>query len=124
MTGSDPLLDGAEPLLELARDKLRVRGQTLSTVLARGRWRMPRRIARAAQRLVEAEQTAQNPRLRMMLDHDALAKDMRDLRAFLDDIDPADERKGWFLGILASLAINLLTLVVLLIAVMIWRGYL
>ncbi len=124
MTIDDPITEGSTALLEEIRTKLRVRGKTLATALERGRRRMPRRVYRAGRRLAEAETLANNPRLRLTLDGEALARDAREVMAFLADIDPSDERKGWYLGILASLAINLLTLFVLLIAVMIWRGYL
>ena len=111
-------------LLLLMKEKLRVRGQTLGAAMDRARHRMPRRIRRALDRLAEAEALSANPRLRLMLDQTGLDQAERDVRAYLAEIDPADERKGWYLGILAGLTVNLLTLGVLLIAVLLWRGYL
>lgn len=124
MTAEIHISEQTTALTQLMRQKLRVRGNTLPIVLARGKYRLPKRIVRAVNRLIEAETMAENPRLQMMLDHQALDASIREVERFLADIDPSDERKGWYLGILASLVINLLTLAILLIAVMLWQGYL
>ena len=124
MTDTHEIAESSTELLLLMKEKLRVRGQTLSVAADRARHRMPRRIRRALDRLAEAEALSANPRLRLMLDQTVLEQAERDVRAYLAEIDPADERKGWYLGILAGLTVNLLTLVVLLIAVLLWRGYL
>lgn len=124
MSDTHEIAETSADLLLLMKEKLRVRGRTLGAAMHRARHRVPRRIRRALERLAEAEAVSANPRLRLMMDQSALDRAERDLRAYLAEIDPADERKGWYLGILAGLAINLLTLVVLLIAVLLWRGYL
>ncbi|MEX0283736.1 MAG: hypothetical protein AB3N23_03915 [Paracoccaceae bacterium] len=124
MTDTIDISDHSAELVKLMRDKLRVRGRTLRTVLARGKYRLPKRIVRAVHQMIEAEDLAQNPKLRMMIDGDAVTAARREVETFLADIDPSDERKGRFLGILASLAVNLLSLVILLIAVLMWRGFL
>ena len=124
MSDTHEIAETSADLLLLMKEKLRVRGRTLGAAMHRARHRVPRRIRRALERLAEAEALSANPRLRLMLDETALDRAERDVRAYLAEIDPADERKGWYLGILAGLTINLLTLVVLLIAVLLWRGYL
>lgn len=116
--------DISADLTTLFRDKMRVRGRTLQKVVSRAGRRLPRRQREAAARLVEAEGLGQNPRLRLMLDEEALQADRDSVADFLSGIDPADERRGWYLGILASLAVNLLSLFILLVAVLIWRGFL
>ncbi|MBO6775650.1 MAG: hypothetical protein JJ897_09110 [Marinibacterium sp.] len=124
MTDTHEIAESSTELLLLMKEKLRVRGKTLSVAVDRARHRMPRRIRRALDRLAEAEALSANPRLRLMLDQTGLDQAERDVRAYLAEIDPADERKGWYLGILGGLTVNLLTLGVLLIAVLLWRGYL
>lgn len=124
MTDHTDIDTDAAALAQLMREKLRVRGRTLRSVLARGRYRLPKRIVRAVTQLADAQTLAENPRLRPTLDTEALSRARHEVELYLADIDPADERRGRLLGILASLAINLLTLIVLLIAVLLWRGFL
>lgn len=111
-------------LAAMMRQKLRLGGATFGATLSRARRRMPRHVYRAAQSLAAAEPLADNPRLRLTLDHAALIQARRQVETFLAGIDPADDRIGWLLGVLASLVVNLLALFALLIAVMMWRGYL
>lgn len=104
------------------RSKLRVRGATLGPVLKRSKRRLPRHVKRAVQTLLTAEAQAKNPKLRLIQDAPRLTRARKDVLAYLDGVDPADERKGALLGILASLAVNFILLFVLVVAVLRWRG--
>ena len=100
------------------------RGATLRDVLRRARRRLPRRIRAQAARLAEAESFAAHPRLRLTLDAQALDKAASEVETHLNTIDLADRRKGWWLGMLGGLAFNMLAFLALLLALLVWRGYL
>lgn len=110
-------------LADLMRARLGVRGPTLRAVLARARHRLPRRIRARAARLAEAEPLARHPKLRLTLDHAALARAAAELRGHLDAMDLAERRRGWWLGVLGGLAFNMLLLAGLLLALLRWRGF-
>ncbi len=110
-------------LADLMRARLGVRGRTLRAALARARHRLPRRIRARAARLAAAEPLARHPKLRLTLDHAALARAAAELRDHLDSIDAAERRKGWWLGVLGGLAFNMLAFLALLLAVLRWRGF-
>lgn len=124
MPDSDQITQDAEAVASTMRSKLRVRGKSLSSVLSRGRRRLPRRVARAAGDLVQAEAIAQHPRLRLTLDDRGLTRARGEVERYLAEIDPADDRKGWFLGVLASLSVNLILFAVLIVSLLVWRGFL
>lgn len=104
--------------------KLKLRPAPFAALVARSRSRLPRRVYKNAQALAEAERFADHPKLARTLDFPSLDKSADLVRAHLKTIDLADERKGRILSLLGSLSINLIGLAILLIAVLIWRGYL
>ncbi len=113
-----------EHSLVLMRDKLGIRAADLRTAIARGRRRLPHGVRKSARQLAEAEPLLAHPRLRQTFDHGALAAAADRLIGHLDGIDVGDRRKGWWLGMLGGLAFNLLAFAALLIAVLVWRGFL
>lgn len=106
------------------QNKLGLRKAPFATLVARSRKRVPRRVYQNAMALVEAERFAENPKLSRTLDFPALANAARVVSDHLDSIDLTDARKGKLLSLLGSLSINLISVVILLIAVLMWRGYL
>ena len=108
-------------LAALMRERLGIRrGATLEAKLRHAGRLLPRAERRAGRTLVEAERLWANPRLRRRVDPAALAAAEARLRGFLERIDPADRRKGVILGILATIAFNLLLIAAALIA---WGWY-
>ena len=73
--------------------------------------------------LARVEELSQHPRLSMTLDEEKLGRSAADLRDYLEAIDVADRRKGWWLGMLGGLAFNMILFFVLLLAVLRWRGF-
>jgi len=103
------------------RAKLGVRGKTLAGALAKARHRLPRRIYRQGMILVTAEPLAKHPKLRQTLDRAALSAAAAEVTVYLEAIDLADRRKGWWLGALGGLSFNLILMAVLLVGFLIWR---
>lgn len=113
----------AEELRQLMRAKLGVRGGTFQGALKRGAPQLPRHLRRQAQVVVDALPMAVHPKLRQTLDRPRLDRAVADLRRYLDDIDLADRRKGFVLGVLGAMAFNLLALIALLIVFLVWKGF-
>jgi hypothetical protein len=106
------------------RDKEGIGGQGLADGLKKGRRRLPRRIFRQVQKLADAEKTAAHPKLAMTLNQPELLSAGQDILGYLEKIDLADRRKGRWLGILGAVTFNLLAVIALFVAVLVWRGLL
>ncbi|MDU9004000.1 hypothetical protein [Sedimentitalea todarodis] len=111
-------------LLASMREKLGVRANTLQGARTAAKRLLPRRVFKSYEFLQETEPFLAHPKLARTVDVSELAAATKDVRAYLDGIDLADRRKGWWLSLAGSLAFNLLALCVLVIAVLVWRGIL
>lgn len=108
----------------LMHTRLGIGGDSLADRLRRAGRRVPQRLRAQARALARAEPLANHPGLCRTLDAPALCAAAAELRAWLRSIDPADRRRGWWLGMLSGLVFNLLVLAALMLAVLRWRGYL
>lgn len=106
----------------LLRKKLGVRDKTLAASVRRAKRRLPRKIYKQAMLLAGAEQMSEHPKLRLTLDTPRLEQASHDVQTHLRAINLADRRWGWFLGLLGSLAFNMLALTTLLLVFLWWRG--
>jgi len=106
---------------ELLKTREHVSG-ALADALKKARRRLPRRIYNQAMLLAKAEPLMQHPKLRLTLDEPALRKSAGEVSGYLKSVDLADRRKGRALTILGSMAFSVLAVVVLMVAVMRWRG--
>ncbi|OSP53874.1 hypothetical protein [Pseudoruegeria sp. SK021] len=109
-------------LSKLLGRQLDVPGQTLSRVTSNAGRSLPRGLRRDAQDLIEAEQLAAHPKLRVQVDPRRLRQADRRLRAHARTLDPAEARKGRLLQLLGGIAFNLLILAALVIGFLAWRG--
>ena len=106
------------------QSKLKLRSAPFATLVARSRTRVPRGVYKNALTLAEAQEFAHHPKLSRTLDYAALTKAARVVSDHLDGIDLSEARKGLILSTLGSLSINLMGVAILVIAVLIWRGFL
>ncbi|CAD0185012.1 hypothetical protein RUESEDTHA_01897 [Ruegeria sp. THAF57] len=109
--------------VQLLRDKLGVHGKTLTESVKKAKRQLPRRIYKQAMLLAQSEQMAAHPKLRLVLDTPKLARASEEVQKHLGGINLADRRMGWFLGMLSSLAFNLLVLSALLLVFLRWQGF-
>ncbi|CUH64014.1 hypothetical protein TG4357_01017 [Thalassovita gelatinovora] len=86
--------------------------------------RVPKRLHAAAKVIIEAQAMAGHPKLRQFIDAAAVNRAYLDIRDHLKTIDVADRRKGAVLGLLGGLSFNLLLVLALLLAFLMWRGFL
>ena len=104
--------------------QLHLKPAPLDKLVARSKGRLPTRIRRDAQALIDAKEFADHPKLSRTLDFTALGKSADHVVRHLKTIDLEDERKGRWLSLAGSLSINLISVFILLIAVLMWRGFL
>lgn len=111
-----------DDLRRLMAERLGVRGPTLEAQLRRAGRLLPRRLRRAGRTLVSAEQVLAHPKLSRRIPMVEASLAARDLREYLESKSAADRRIGSALGFLGTLSFNLLAVVALVMAVVIWRG--
>lgn len=112
-----------DEIRQLMRKKLGVRGRDFPGALSRAGRRMPREIRAEGQMLASALPLMAHPKLGRTLDTGRLERAAAALREHLGAIDLAEQRKTWMLGVLGSIAFNLLLLIVLFLVFLVWRGY-
>lgn len=111
-------------LAQLMTDRLGIGGADFAGKVRRAGRLLPRHIRRAARFLVEAEKMSAHPKLIRLIDQKRTSEAAGLCRTYLKSVDPADRRWGIFLGRLSVVVFNLLLLAGLVIAVLVWRGYL
>lgn len=113
-----------DALLVLMREKFGVRSKSLSKAMAKIGRRFPARLHRQAEVILAARQVAGHPKLMLLTDAKKVETACDEITAFLAQIDVADRRKGVVLNLLGSLSLNLISVAVMLLAFLIWQGFL
>jgi len=119
----DSVQDMATEVADLMKANLRIRGKDLAAKLRHTGRLMPKRVKREATFLAETVALAQNPKLQKMVDYGKADSAHKICVTFLNSVDLADRRKGAFLGILSSFALAFIVVAVLVVSVLVWRGY-
>jgi hypothetical protein len=94
----------------------------LASLMRHAGRRLPPRAHRAAEEIERTQQLAGHPKLAKQLDQDSLKQLFRRIDAAVAAYDGKDHRKGLLLGVLSSMAFNVLVFVALLIAFARWQG--
>ena len=113
-----------EQVSDLLQSRLGARGDGLE---ARAQWAgriLPGHIRRDIEVIADAARIQANPKLARMIDQDALRKARGRVVEYLEDIDPVERKKSLVVSIMASGALSILTVAILLLATLRWRGYL
>ena len=108
----------------LLKERLGARGTTLSDRVARARRRLPPALRVAAAELIEAQHMAAHPRLARRIDPARVARAHAALVAHLTSIDRATARRVALLDMVATLGFQVLAVSALILAVLVWRGFL
>jgi hypothetical protein len=107
----------------LLESKLGARGSTLQKRLTYVRRKLPSRIRRAGEVLVDAQGMAENPRLAMRLEPETLSRATTQIERFLNEIDVPAERSRRRYNKMAAVAGQVLLGAGALITLLVWRGY-
>lgn len=116
--------DRADQIAKLMETHLGVRGNSLEKKLHKAGRSLPRDFRQKADRLIKAVQLEPNPKLARMIDEDQVNADFKECEKYLTDIDAAERRKGHAITFLTTNAFNFVAISGMLIAVLVWRGFL
>ena len=108
---------------ELFEALLNVGGKTLSDKLRRGGRRLPRNVRREAAYLAEAAEQAKVPKLLVQIDHARTADAYDACLRYLKPIGAGERRRTLAMQILTGVGAAIFVTGVLLLLVLIWRGY-
>ncbi|MEP1765485.1 MAG: hypothetical protein ABJJ53_02340 [Sulfitobacter sp.] len=107
----------------LLQQKLDVRGRDLRQSLRRAGRRLPRGVRKSGAALMRAEMLAHNPKTARQVDAGQVTAAFEHMRAYLEQLDVVEMRKGRILSVTGAIVANLLLVVVLFIVWLWWRGY-
>lgn len=110
------------PLEGLLEEKLRLKSGHLRNRLNKARYRLPRRLRKDVEFILQADYMTQNPQLAIMVSETRFQGAIRAISAHLAELDPAQERKDRLLNLTAILALNILLIGAAVVGVMVWRG--
>ena len=103
--------------------KLRVRGRSLDAQIRKAGRLLPRAVKRDAIYLAQAQPLMANPKLARMVDLGKATQAHRNVLAFLEGVDLAGQRRTALLNLVASIAFALLVTGILLLFVLVQRGF-
>jgi hypothetical protein len=122
--GAATIQQMADRVAALMDEKLHVRGRTLGDRLRRGAGKLPRAVRAEARFLESAAAQAQNPKLMVQIDDGRVAKACDACLRFLNGVDSKARRRTMVMDIVTSIAFRLLISLLLVLAVLYWRGFL
>ena len=104
-------------------ERIGARGRDFAQAVRRAGRRVPRKLRPAAATLVDAERMAANPRLARLIDAGRIELAARDLETWLATQDPRERRKTAIINWAALIGFYVLVTAGLVIAFLVWRGY-
>ncbi len=99
-----------------------VRAKTLDKALRKTGRRMPKRLHAQARLIVDAQGLGGNPKLMRRIDGAAIARAEEDVVNWLDTVDRADRRRGFWIWAGSMVGFNLLIVVAGVVTWMWWTG--
>lgn len=111
-------------LAKLMEERLDLRGANFAAKVRRAGRLLPRHVREAAGVLVRATPLMDHPRLSRQVNPSELEAAAGIVEKYLLDVNPWDRRRGIAVSWLSGLAFSLLALVVAVVLVLVWRGYL
>lgn len=109
---------------ELFEARLNVGGKTLADKLRRGGRRLPRNVRREAAYLAQAAEQARVPKLMVQIDHARTANAYDACLRYLRPIGAAERRRTLAMQILTGVGAAVFVTGVMVLTVLVWRGYL
>lgn len=114
----------ADRVATLMAERLHVKGSGLAEKLKKGGRLLPRKVRDAAGELAQAAQMSQNPKLLVQVNNQKVAEAYDVCVRHLNGLNRWQSRKGLLLGIASSVVFSLIVVGLLLLGVLVWRGFL
>lgn len=109
---------------QLLEERLGLGGRDLAAKLQRGGRLLPRRVREGAELLAMASEKASNPKLLGQIDMGEVSDAYDACVRHLMTIDPAGRRRDTISGMVGSVGMGVLVLVIAIIVLLVWRGFL
>ncbi|MCX7288198.1 MAG: hypothetical protein NTW20_11765 [Rhodobacterales bacterium] len=114
----------ADRVAQLLEERLSLGGQDLAAKLQRGGRLLPKRVRDGAEFLAASAEKAKNPKLLGQVDMGAVSDAYDACVRHLITLDPARRRKDAWNGAISFVGYGLVFLIIAIIAVLVWRGFL
>lgn len=114
----------ADRVAQLLEERLSVGGRDLAVKLKRAGRTLPKRVRQGAELLAVSAEKAKNPKLLGQIDMGEVADAYDVCVRHLTTIDPAGRRRDTVVGMVGFVGYGILFLVIGIIAVLVWRGFL
>lgn len=114
----------ADRVAQLLEERLALGGRDLGAKLRRGRRLLPRKVRDGAELLAASAEKARNPKLLGQIDMGAVSDAYDACVRHLVTIDPAARRKDTWAGMVGFVGYGILFMVLGILGVLVWRGYL
>jgi hypothetical protein len=114
----------ADRVAQLLEERLALAGRDLAAKLAKGGRLLPKRVREGAELLAETSEKARNPKLLGQIDMSEVAEAYDVCVRHLMTVDPAGRRRETVAGMVGFVGYGILFLVIAIIAVLVWRGFL
>ena len=106
---SNPTMPDAIAYLQtLFEERMRLKGVTLDRQVYKAGRKLPRRVRKAAAKVVEMNALVDHPKLSRMIDEKQFHKSARIVAEHLEAIDPRDAAWGRFLGLMGKISAALI----------------
>ncbi len=107
----------------LMETKLWVKGRDLKAQTRKAGRRLPRKVRRDLRYLIDTAPLAENPKLGRMINQMKVDKAYANITAHLEQLNPREAMWTMLLNITASIALGLILIFVVVLYVLVQRGY-
>ncbi|MGB8815160.1 MAG: hypothetical protein WCC57_18420 [Paracoccaceae bacterium] len=114
----------ADRVAALMEERLRIKGTGLAEKVAKGGRRLPRRVRVAAEHLAQFSDMSRNPKLLLQVDEGKVAEAYDICLKHLGGMTAGSRRVSALMNAATTLAFIVLLVAGLVVAVLVWRGYL
>lgn len=121
--GAASIQQMADRVAVLMEERLRIRGDGLEAKIRKAGRLLPAKVRAKAEYLSKASEMARNPKLLVRVDEAKVAEAYDACVRYLGQVSPGERRISALIGIAASVAFSLLVVVLLVLAVLYWRGF-
>jgi predicted ATPase len=113
-----------EKLAKRMRDRMAVGGTSVAQTLEKGRGALPKHYHAKADRILEALQMANQPRLAQQIDVAGIDRAANDILGYLKTVSASRDRERRVFDVVLTILLNLAGVSILLVTFLAWKGLL
>ncbi|MFT4618766.1 MAG: putative ATPase [Sulfitobacter sp.] len=113
-----------EKLAKRMRDRMAVGGTSVAQTLEKGRGALPKHYRAKADRILEALQMANQPRLAQQIDVAGIDRAANDILGYLKTVSASRDRERRVFDVVLTILLNLAGVSILLVTFLAWKGLL